>query len=234
MLRFVVKSDIWSATSEAARARLKPELYWHLKNIQDAVAIERLIELRDATIGEIGGGDSRLLPLLARKNRCFNIDRFDGDPAAGMGPRAVPNMPDVKAIIGFVGDPLDHPDDSFDLLFSVSVVEHVPVDKLDAFFTDCRRLLRPDGRMLHLIDVYLEDTPNHHLARRIEKYRAPFGSWLEAQGPVIAAADQKFSCAYATNPDHMMAWWNELVPRLAEKRAVAQSCTLIMDGWKRR
>lgn len=232
MLRFVTKSDIWSLASREAQSRLEPEVGWHLKNIQDAVAIERLADLRGADIGEIGGGNSRLLPMLAAHNRCFNIDRFEGAAATGLGPKGAPAMKGVKPIIGLVGEPLDWPGESFDVLFSVSVVEHIRVDRLQEFFDDCRRLLRPGGRMLHLIDIYLADRPDRHVGARIARYREQFATWLEAEGPLLDAEKVAFSCAFATNPDDAMAVWNKAAPNLAAKRALAQSCALVMDGRK--
>lgn len=233
MLRFVTKSELWSLESAPALKRLAPDINWHLKNIQDAVAIERLHRLRGLVIGEIGGGNSRVLPTLAEGNRCFNIDRFEGAAATGLGPREPPKIGGVTPIIGFVGEPLDWPDESFDVLFSISVVEHVPAPKLPAFFEDCRRLLKPGGRMLHLIDVYVEDGPDRHLAARVEAYRAQFSSWLESGEPLIENKDLRFSCAFATNPDDAMAEWNKAAPKLAAKRAVSQSCSLIMEGGRR-
>lgn len=231
-LRFVTKTDIWTVEHPAAKRALAPSENWRLKSIQDAMAIERLATLEGRIVGEIGGGDSRVLPLLAERNTCYNIDPFDG---SGGGLTKVVTQAGVTTIRGAVGAPLDWPDASFDVLFSISVVEHVPQPSITAFFDDCARLLRPGGTLLHLIDVYLDDAgPRRlHLAERIGAYRAPFETWLEASGPVIELKAARFSCAFATNPDFTMQRWNISNPNLADKRAISQSCSLLMEGRKR-
>lgn len=231
-LRFVTKTDIWTLEHPAAQRALAPSENWRLKSIQDAMAIGRLAEIEGRIVGEIGGGDSRVLPLLAERNTCFNIDPFDG---SGSGPTKVAALPGVTTIRGAVGTPLDWPDASFDVLFSISVVEHVPQQTITAFFDDCARLLRPGGTLLHLIDVYLDDAgPRRpHIVERITAYRAPFETWLEGSGPVIEVAAARFSCAFATNPDFTMQRWNVSNPNLAHKRAISQSCSLLMEGRKR-
>jgi SAM-dependent methyltransferase len=50
------------------------------------------------------------------------------------------------------------PDASIDLAYSNVVLEHVPPAELDRLFREIRRVLRPDGYMLHLID------PSDHFA----------------------------------------------------------------------
>ncbi len=231
-LRFVSKTDIWSLQDPTARQTLAPSANWRLKSIQDAVTIERLSGTEGLDIGEIGGGDSRVLPLLAAKNRCFNIDPFDG---SGGGLKDVVAMDDVTTIRGTVGEPLDWPAASFDILFSISVIEHVPLAQTRAFFEDCARLLRPGGLMLHLIDFYLDDQGerNKHSAARIEHYRAAFDAWLEPTGTLIGPDGARFSCSFATNPDFIMQRWNAMKPALTETRSNAQSCALLMEGRKR-
>lgn len=230
MLRFVTKSDIWAVENRAAQDFLQPQPKWQLKNIQDAVAMELLAGVSGQTVGEVGGGRSRVLPELVKQgNHCFNIDRFDGNPITGLGPNGVPDMSGVTPIIGLVGDPLAWPPGQFDILFSISVLEHVSAHKLGPFFEDCRRLLKIGGRLLHLIDVYAGDSPDEYVERCMAGYREPFTSWLEPAGAVMTEP-VTFRCAWASNPDPAMKWWNEIAPALTAKRAVAQSCSLVMDG----
>jgi SAM-dependent methyltransferase len=232
-LRFCTKAEIWSLESAEARDRLAQTADWRLKTIQDAVAMDRLIGLKGLDIGEIGGGASRVLPLLGVDNRCFNIDPFDG---SGFGLNKVVTTENVTTIVGAVGGPLAWPANAFDLLFSISVVEHVPTEALPAFFDDCRRLLRPNGLMLHLIDIYIDDAGARraNTKARMQAYHAPFETWLEPTGKVMAVAEARFSCAFATNPDPVMAQWNKLSPGLRSVREQSQSCVLLLEGSKRR
>jgi SAM-dependent methyltransferase len=45
------------------------------------------------------------------------------------------------------------PDGSIDLIYSNTVLEHVPVHKIHDIFAECKRVLRSGGYMLHLIDL---------------------------------------------------------------------------------
>ncbi len=245
MLKVVTKADYWSVLDEQGpiesngrfpllhRVRRKIDqlvaMPWHLKSIQDDMARSCLQDSKSLRIGEIGGGNSRLLPELSRDNDCYNIDEFRGEGNGPTEPRKLHGVTNVFAKIGASSDVL--PDEHFDVLFSISVIEHVP--QLDGFFTDCARLLKPGGRMIHLIDIYLEDTPegNHNALGRIQAYRRVLdGTRFKPGDPdqVMRDEDVAFSTAFATNPDNVMRSWNTLAPELKAKREVAQSCTLLM------
>ncbi len=244
MLKVVTKKDYWSVldrqTFDTAsrfplldRVRRKFDqltaMPWHLKSIQDAIAWSYLESCEGLRIGEIGGGTSRLLPELSRKNDCYNIDEFRGE---GNGPTEPHKLRGVTNVYTKVGEhsvvlPAEH----FDLLFSISVIEHVR--ELERFFADCCRLLKRRGRMIHLIDIYLEDTPegNQNALGRIQAYRRVLdGTRFKPGDPdqVMRDEDVAFSTAFATNPDNVMRSWNTLAPELKAKREVAQSCTLLM------
>ena len=181
----------------------------------------------------MGGGDSRLLSTLARKNTCFNIDEFKGD---GGGPKKeirFRGIRNIKASVGDFSDSIEN--EQFDAVFSVSVVEHVPNQKMSDFFMDCHRILKPSGLMIHLIDVYLEDAigDNRDVSRRICTY----GSFINGKlfkplehPAILTEKDVIFSTSFATNPDNMMEQWNRFVPLLKNKREKAQSCTILMVG----
>ena len=83
----------------------------------------RLRDKSGLVIGEIGGGDSRILLRLAKRNRCYNIEKFEG---ADGGPKSEIVIPGVTNIRAFVGEfDANLSSDFFDVAFSVSVVEHV-------------------------------------------------------------------------------------------------------------
>lgn len=238
MLAFVTKTEYWTAEEGTSLSRLaKAQFSWHLKSIQDAIAFMYLHDIFGGRVAEVGGGNSRILPALARDNECFNIDRFDGRHG---GPKNVPEMKGITSVVGYVGDPADAEllVRDCDAVFSVSVIEHVPTADLVGFFQACADMLRPGGRMVHLIDVYLTDRPEeqHGLAERINRYAAVFDSGLlepwTPDAPIITGESVAFSCAYATNPDNIMAAWNRSVPALRQLRTVAQSCALKLVGRK--
>jgi SAM-dependent methyltransferase len=234
VFEFVTKKQYWDVLDANIADSILSDanMPWHLKSIQDALAFSSLYDMSHKSIAEIGGGVSRLLPTLAQRNTCFNIEEFKG---AGGGPRKESKVPGVVNILKSVGDfSTSIEDEKFDAIFSVSVVEHVPDAKLQDFFRDCHRMLKPGGGlMIHLIDVYLEDSggDNALTARRVLRYGSCIdGGLFEYVSPprIRTEQDVAFSTSYATNPDNMMAQWNRSAPNLREKRERAQSCTLRM------
>jgi|SanBayMetagenome_1026888.scaffolds.fasta_scaffold01338_4 hypothetical protein len=236
MLRFVSKEEYWKIEDSGILASLSNKMQWHLKSIQDAVAFEYLYQLSDQTIAEVGGGNSRILPVLSKNNICYNIDEFKG---VGAGPQQEIVLDGVKNVSTFLGtfSPL-LPNNYFDYVFSVSVVEHVSIEKLSNFFKDVHRILKPNGKMIHLIDVYLEDSliiNQNSLGGIIEKYRSVFSEGLFLSpdpNSIICKKDLEFSTQFATNPDNIMNSWNKIAPSLKDKRIKSQSCSLLMVGFK--
>lgn len=232
MLRFVTKAQYWKVLDAGVMDGVRGTGVWHLKDIQDAIACSHLRESQGLDIAEIGAGHSRLIELLAKENRCTAIDEYKG---FGGGPKTKPNIANVRFAECMIGNSQDViPAQSFDVLYSVSVVEHVAIEGLAQFFLDCHRILRPGGKMVHLIDAYVEDSlgSNQELWLRVEEYLKPFGEWFEPLGKLqfSCVEDLAFRSAYATNPDNVMRQWNSFAPGHAKKRQLSQSCAIEMAG----
>jgi hypothetical protein len=236
MLKFISKKEYWKAEDDGTVALLPPAPFaWHLKSIQDAVALSWLKEYKGKDIAEIGGGDSRVLHVLAKNNCLTNIDSFEG---LGKGPTTKPITSSYQIIPCLVGT-FDKrlKASSFDIVFSLSVVEHVPMEQLNEFHMDCLRILKPGGLLLHLIDVYLMDTPqeNKSISERVacyEKWLRNFDCTPVSQEQILAPQELRFSGKYATNPDNMMNRWNKISPSLALLRESAQSTSLLFAARK--
>lgn len=63
------------------------------------------------------------------------------------------------------------PDASVDLIWSHSVLEHIPLKQLPRLMTEMRRVLRPDGRMSHNIDF------QDHLSHGLNSLRFSEAVW---------------------------------------------------------
>ena len=69
MLEFVTKQQYWELLDAGLDRKLASAKFpWHLKSIQDTMAYYYLDNPQGLSIGEIGGGNSRLLPALASRN----------------------------------------------------------------------------------------------------------------------------------------------------------------------
>lgn len=234
MIRYVTKKRYWDLLDSGLMSGIQPTSKWHLKDIQDAVCYDYLRGKAGLDIAEIGAGHSRLLPEIAKYNRCYAIDEYKGHDG---GPKSRPELPNVTFFDCKIGGS-QHliRDESFDILFSVSVVEHITSDSLEKFFFDCRRIMKKGGLMIHLIDVYVgsSDAENLPLWDRIQRYQMPFRKNLfewKAENTFNSLEDIRFDTSFSTNPDNVMRDWNVSAPNLVEKRRVAQSCTLEMVGY---
>jgi SAM-dependent methyltransferase len=210
----------------------EPKLPAHLKSIQDVLAMSYLKDLEGCDIVEIGGGTTRILPHLATKNRCVNMDRCDGSDGGATAP---PEIEGVKTIQCFLGADSDEvSSEQFDAAFSVSVVEHVPKSSLESFFAEQHRITKPGALCLHLIDAYLVDGDNPGFVNLMEHYLKPFreGLYQSIDPDFDATAPEviRFSTAYATNPDPIMRLWNRWGPALRTIRETGQSVALIWAG----
>lgn len=233
MLRYVTKSRYWDILDKGIMEGISGTSKWHLKDIQDAVAYSYLYDHVNMDIAEIGAGHSRLLGELAKSNRCYAIDEYKG---VGGGPKRRPAVNNVQFIDCVIGKSHLHiPDSSYDIVFSVSVVEHVPDQGLKGFFDDCWRILRPNGMMIHLIGAYVEDAKgnNGRLWEQIKSYVQPFKEGrFSPIGDMefVTLKDVAFRTMLASNPDDMMRDWNQSSPGLVAKRKSSQSCAIEMAG----
>jgi len=68
--------------------------------------------------------------------------------------------PHVKFVTGLLGaNSIELPENYFDLVYSVSVMEHIPHEFLSSVFEDTYRILKPGGIVSHTYDIYFrQDT----------------------------------------------------------------------------
>ncbi len=230
MLGFVTKAQYWDAEDAGVLSLYEMDDWWHIKTIQDAIVLHRYKDIEGKRVADIGSSEGRIIRHLAKKNECVCID---GLVEGSGGVSAMPKIKGARNIVATVGEfSKDVPDAYFDVVYSISVVEHVPEDAVEAFMRDCHRMLKPGGEMMHLIDLYVEnDAPANAVSnRRLELYRKAFEVGFEPLGAQLPPGGVAFDCSYATNPDNMMNRWNKSVPELREKRARSQACSLILHA----
>ncbi|HSV26304.1 MAG TPA: glycosyltransferase, partial [Sedimentisphaerales bacterium] len=154
-------------------SRLEPDS--NLKAYQDLLVMNFMLDNvpPGSKLLEIGGGDSRIIAALERSYECWNIDKLEG---RGNGPV------DVKArgyrlIRDYMGNfSRELPENYFDVVFSISALEHVPEDEqtFENICLDIDRVLKVGGYSLHCFDVVLKtDAPwtNKLMPFMFERYR---------------------------------------------------------------
>lgn len=153
-----------------------------LKPYQDLVALAFIRDCAPpgARLLEIGGGNSRVLAHLSRDYECWNIDKFEG---VGNGPLEAEEA-GYRIVRGYIGERSPElVDGYFDLVFSISTLEHVPdadTDRLDAVLDDMDRVLKPGGLSLHSLDILLKPGGvwTCRILPRIHETRAVLHPWI--------------------------------------------------------
>lgn len=156
-----------------------PYVYHHLKLFRDANPGRKL------TAADIGSGVT-FMPFAAA-DLGYDVCCIDNDPIVGIDlPRAVQTLGYQPSQVSFRqtdGKHLPLDDHSVDVLFCISVLEHVPDPS--SLVSEFRRVLKPDGLLLLTIDLalnrYSQITPPNHaqLIRSLEEefqFDLPYGS----------------------------------------------------------
>ena len=112
-----------------------------------------------ARILEVGGGDSRILKCLSKDYECWNADKCEG---LGNGPIKFTST-HYRIVYDYVGSfNQELPSAYFDLVFSISALEHTPEDQAVRVnvLEDMNRVLKPGCPSFHCFDVVLRRADN--------------------------------------------------------------------------
>ena len=125
-----------------------------LKKYQDLLVFKFIKDhiTEGGRILDVGGGLSRILHYFSKTHECWNVDKMEG---LGNGPTMVAKVP-YKLVNDYMGNfNPDLPANFFDLVFSISALEHTPEDEtvFSNIISDIDRVLKPGGFSLHLLDV---------------------------------------------------------------------------------
>jgi hypothetical protein len=202
-----------------------------IKSAQDGWVLSMIGNAENMKVAEVGGSESRVLPVLNLKNECWNIDRLEG--ADGGGHYRASMSSHTRVVRSHLGEfSRDIPDNYFDYVFSISVIEHLPASTMADFFMDMARIMRPGGKAFHAIDFYISDVASAEVAKTIS---ALFSS-ARAAGLVmidsnkIDAENLSMKSDYATHSDMGLMGWNLSAPGLKTKRESHQ-VVAVKCGW---
>ena len=123
---------------------------------------------------DVGGGRSSLAYYIQTTLGCevWVLDDYDSSEYDGWDPtELLQEYPTVKYIFSKAGDfTAEIPDQYFDCIYSISVLEHIPSTMMHDVFLDMIRMLKPGGIMLHCIDLGLSNymlLPHPELIRKM-------------------------------------------------------------------
>lgn len=106
---------------------------------------------------DIGGGDSRILRYFRNSYDCWNIDKLEG---VGNGPTNI-DTTGFWLVDDYMGNfNAELLENYFDLVFSISTLEHVPPDDEANYrniLDDINRVLKNGGLSVHCIDIVWKD-----------------------------------------------------------------------------
>lgn len=142
------------------------KIHGDLKDYQNLFALDTILckLSHNAKILEIGGGDCKMLTSL-NGNYPKQYETWSLDPLKGKGGgpllkdlekknKVHKNIKLVKKNIGDFSNEV--PENFFDCIFSISVMEHLDLKKWKNCFKDMRRLLKKGGMCFHCIDVPID------------------------------------------------------------------------------
>lgn len=139
-----------------------------LKDVQRPWALKAILASVPAgsKIIEIGAGEPLVASALAELG--YDVTVVDPYEGAGNGPveyeHYVRKFKNVSIIKDVFGANLPFEPASFDAVYSISVIEHIPPENLPNLFAAIKMFLRPGGYSIHCADSVIEgnDTEFHH------------------------------------------------------------------------
>jgi SAM-dependent methyltransferase len=158
----------WGTVTELMEMHRKgvPFADWGIKGHNRPFILEACQFKPDMKVVEIGGAYSDLPQYIATQFGCevhviddFGVESGEAEMWSRWGEREalLQRNPDVRYIFERAGNfaseqiPLNY----YDLIFTVSTLEHVPAEAMANVFRHMEQMLKPGGRMVHCIDLQI-------------------------------------------------------------------------------
>jgi 2-polyprenyl-3-methyl-5-hydroxy-6-metoxy-1,4-benzoquinol methylase len=229
MFEIICKQHYWSAIKDPVVSELLGQTNRRivcLKHVQDAWILSLLAHSHGLRVLEAGGGFGRVLRTLKSHER-WNLEIPDGQGRSVRNKRLV--MPQgIQLIHGYLGGFVrEVPSEYYDVVYSISVIEHIPLSDIDAFFLDHARILKRGGVGLHAIDFYLGDSPRQNVESRLDAYLTAIKkAGLRLRNGVAVERPLVFRTRHASASDLAMLEMNAVAAALSRQRALLQSVSL--------
>ncbi len=145
------------------RVQSNMEIHLNLKGFDYAWILDQVHWTRDLKVLDVGSGYSKLPVHIAKTYGCevWAVDDFGMHEAGdfwerNQDPQAfIKGHPEIHYVIGRIGqNKLEEiPQQYFDVIYSASALEHVPVRHVESLWRHMDLLLKPGGNMLHGLDI---------------------------------------------------------------------------------
>ena len=138
-------------------------LTWRLKEMGRLFCIDLMQQLEPGKALEVGAGGSTYFDeAIGQTWESWMIDK-PGFYSKEQYELWLKNRKNTKSVEGFMGEFLEElKPEFFNLVYSVSVLEHAPLGDLDLIYADMYRVLKPGGFMVHSIDTSDLEAGNCH------------------------------------------------------------------------
>jgi 2-polyprenyl-3-methyl-5-hydroxy-6-metoxy-1,4-benzoquinol methylase len=163
----------------------------------------------DGTLVEIGAGEPLVADLLARLgHRVIVVDPYDG---SGHGPRQFDEFRAAYPRVEFIRErfPPSRAIAEVDAVYSISVLEHVPVAAVGEVMEAAQRSLRPGGLSVHAIDHVLAGWSTEEHRERLDEIVRSAGAPVARLAQVLARLESDPE-AYFVSPEAHERWRGDL------------------------
>ncbi|MCS6854255.1 MAG: class I SAM-dependent methyltransferase [Elioraea sp.] len=178
---------------------------------------------------ELGAGTGEQAQWLARQG--FDVVAVDLPSSEYAAHRVFP-------VVDYDGRNIPLPSSSVDCVFSSNVLEHVR--DLDVLFAECRRVLRPQGWMVHIVPTAawrfwtliggFADLPAG-VAQAVQSGRGPLALARAVAARVLPVRHGERGNAFTELATFRMAQWRKVFLRAGWRIAQARPMGLFYSGW---
>jgi hypothetical protein len=168
---------------------------------------------RQGRLLEVGAGEPLVADLLAALgHEVWVIDPYDGRAGGPADVEAIQRAyPRVNIVQGvFPRDVGDDKIGSFDAIYSISVLEHIPIAEVDGLCDGIRRFLTSNGATIHAIDHVLKGKGDAEHLDRLQRIVTNLGISAAELGEVLARAAEDVETYFLSAEGHNL--WRGSLP----------------------
>lgn len=195
---------------------------WTLKGCEYLWLLSKLGGIGPQTVADVGSQASALPQFVGEQFDCeaWAVDKYDEQRVfakdrynelvdrLGYDPRE--RYGRVKYVNAFMGEfTKDLPDSYFDVVYSLSVLEHVDFPNMPDVFRDMDRILKPGGYLIHAVDLSIPLGKSRVIAEKFQPGKSEKATQLLQlpMGRIAAKLLQWMATSRYTTVPMLMAEW---------------------------